>query len=58
VAASVVGRALFAGNHGGRDVSRLVIGSTGEELVREAPCSLLLVPRPAEPAAADPPTDG
>jgi len=28
--------------------SRLVVGSTGEELVREAPCSLLLVPRPAE----------
>lgn len=32
--------------------SRLVVGSTGEELVREAPCSLLLVPRPAEQAAS------
>jgi len=28
--------------------SRLVVGSTGEELAREAPCSLLLVPRPAQ----------
>lgn len=28
--------------------SRLVVGSTGEALVREAPCSLLLVPRPAD----------
>jgi nucleotide-binding universal stress UspA family protein len=37
--------------------SRLVVGSTGEELVRGSPCSLLLVPRPAEQAAADrPPT--
>lgn len=30
--------------------SRLVIGSTGEELLRDAPCSLLLVPRPASAA--------
>jgi nucleotide-binding universal stress UspA family protein len=37
--------------------SRLVVGSTGEELVRDAPCSLLLVPRPAE-TAADRPADG
>jgi nucleotide-binding universal stress UspA family protein len=29
-------------------LARLAVGSTGEELVREAPCSLLLVPRPAE----------
>lgn len=29
-------------------LARLVIGSTGEELSRDAPCSLLLVPRPDE----------
>ena len=31
-------------------LSHLVVGSTGEERVREAPCSLLVVPRPAEEA--------
>ena len=38
--------------------SRLVVGSTGEELVREAPCSLLLVPRPHDAGAAAPAADG
>ena len=45
---------LVIGSRRWGPLSRLVIGSTGEELVREAPCSLLLVPRPAEEAAADP----
>jgi nucleotide-binding universal stress UspA family protein len=30
-----------------------VVGSTGEALVHEAPCSLLLVPRPAGEQSAD-----
>jgi nucleotide-binding universal stress UspA family protein len=30
---------------------RIVVGSTAEELLRRTPCSLLLVPRPAEAAA-------
>jgi predicted RNase H-like HicB family nuclease len=35
-------------------VARIVVGSTAETLLRQAPCSLLLVPRPAEePAAAE-----
>lgn len=49
---------LVVGSRRWGPLSRLVVGSTGEELVREAPCSLLLVPRPAEEAAADPPSDG
>jgi len=39
---------LVVGSRRWGPFSRLVVGSTGEELVREAPCSLLLVPRPAE----------
>lgn len=39
-------------------LSRLVVGSTGEELVRDAPCSLLVVPRPAEPTPERPGDDG
>ncbi|HZV73635.1 MAG TPA: universal stress protein [Conexibacter sp.] len=42
---------LVIGSRRWGPLSRLVVGSTGEELVREAPCSLLLVPRPAEEAA-------
>jgi nucleotide-binding universal stress UspA family protein len=37
-------------------LERIALGSTGEELLHEAPCSLLFVPRPAEadaPAADD-----
>jgi len=48
---------LVVGSRRWGPFSRLVVGSTGEELVREAPCSLLLVPRPDEAAAA-PPADG
>jgi nucleotide-binding universal stress UspA family protein len=40
---------LVVGSRRWGPFSRLVVGSTGEQLVREAPCSLLLVPRPAEP---------
>jgi nucleotide-binding universal stress UspA family protein len=39
---------LVIGSRRWGPLARLVVGSTGEELVREAPCSLLLVPRPAE----------
>jgi nucleotide-binding universal stress UspA family protein len=39
---------LVVGSRRWGPFSRLVVGSTGEELVRGAPCSLLLVPRPAE----------
>jgi nucleotide-binding universal stress UspA family protein len=39
---------LVVGSRRWGPFSRLVVGSTGEQLVREAPCSLLLVPRPAE----------
>ena len=43
---------LVIGSRHWGPLSRLVIGSTGEELVRHAPCSLLVVPRPvAEPDA-------
>lgn len=34
-------------------MARLVVGSTGEELSREAPCSLLLVPRPPQQPGHD-----
>ena len=43
---------LVIGSRRWGPLSRLVVGSTGEELVREAPCSLLLVPRPDEEPAA------
>jgi len=43
---------LVLGSRRWGPLSRLVVGSTGEELAREAPCSLLLVPRPADEAAA------
>jgi hypothetical protein len=36
---------------------RVVVGSTAEELLRRTPCSLLLVPRPAE-TDATPTSDG
>jgi nucleotide-binding universal stress UspA family protein len=39
---------LVLGSRRWGPLSRLVVGSTGEELVRGAPCSLLLVPRPAD----------
>jgi nucleotide-binding universal stress UspA family protein len=41
---------LVIGSRRWGPLARLAIGSTGEELVREAPCSLLLVPRPADAA--------
>lgn len=44
---------LVLGSRRWGPLSRLVIGSTGEELAREAPCSLLLVPRPVEEEPAD-----
>ncbi len=43
---------LVIGSRRWGPLSRLVVGSTGEELVREAPCSLLLVPRPADETVA------
>jgi nucleotide-binding universal stress UspA family protein len=44
---------LVIGSRRWGPLAHLVIGSTGEELLRDAPCSLLLVPRPAqEPVAA------
>lgn len=49
---------LVIGSRRWGPLSRLVVGSTGEELVREAPCSLLVVPRPAEEAPAGPGADG
>jgi nucleotide-binding universal stress UspA family protein len=39
---------LVVGSRRWGPLSRLVVGSTGEELMRETPCSLLLVPRPAK----------
>lgn len=39
---------LVVGSRRWGPLARLVIGSTGEDLVRESPCSLLLVPRPPE----------
>ncbi len=44
---------LVVGSRRWGPLSRLVVGSTGEELVRGAPCSLLLVPRPAQEPAGD-----
>ena len=41
---------LVLGSRHWGPLSRLVVGSTGEELVRNAPCSLLVVPRPAAEA--------
>lgn len=41
---------LVVGSRRWGPLSRLVLGSTGEELLHEAPCSLLLVPRPAAEA--------
>lgn len=49
---------LVIGSRRWGPLSHLVVGSTGEELVREAPCSLLLVPRPAEEAAERSAHDG
>lgn len=49
---------LVIGSRRWGPLSHLVVGSTGEELVREAPCSLLLVPRPAEEAATRSANDG
>jgi nucleotide-binding universal stress UspA family protein len=37
---------LVIGSRQWGPLSRLVIGSTGEELLRDVPCSILLVPRP------------
>lgn len=45
---------LVLGSRRWGPMARLVIGSTGEELVREAPCSLLVVPRPADVDASAP----
>lgn len=42
---------VVGSRHWGRP-SRVVLGSVAERLVRDAPCSLLLVPRPADTAAA------
>ena len=39
---------LVVGSRRWGPLSRLGVGSTGEELMRETPCSLLLVPRPAK----------
>ncbi|HEX4806785.1 MAG TPA: universal stress protein [Conexibacter sp.] len=44
---------LVLGSRRWGPLARLVLGSTGQELVRDAPCSLLLVPRPAEEAPTD-----
>jgi nucleotide-binding universal stress UspA family protein len=51
---------LVVGSRRWGPFARLVVGSTGEELVREAPCSLMLVPRPpeAQTGAAAAATDG
>jgi nucleotide-binding universal stress UspA family protein len=38
---------VLGSRHWGR-LERIALGSTGEELLHEAPCSLLFVPRPAE----------
>jgi nucleotide-binding universal stress UspA family protein len=50
--ATVAGGAdlLVLGSRHWGPLSRLVVGSTGEELVRDAPCSLLVVPRPVAEA--------
>ena len=34
-------------------LARVVVGSTAETLLRQAPCSLVLVPRPAEEPSAE-----
>lgn len=44
---------LVIGSRRWGQLARLVVGSTGEELLHESPCSLLLVPRPA----TEPPRD-
>jgi nucleotide-binding universal stress UspA family protein len=44
---------LVVGSRRWGPLSRLVVGSTGEELLRETPCSLLLVPRPAKVDATE-----
>lgn len=41
---------LVVGSRHWGPLSRLVLGSVAEDLVRDAPCSLLLVPRPASEA--------
>lgn len=43
---------LVVGSRGWGPLARIALGSTAEELTRRSPCSLLLVPRPAQAAAA------
>jgi nucleotide-binding universal stress UspA family protein len=41
-------RTVIIGSRHWGPLERLLIGSRSEELLRDAPCSLLLVPRPPE----------
>jgi nucleotide-binding universal stress UspA family protein len=41
---------LVVGSRGYGTVERVLLGSTSTALIREAPCPVLVVPRPAEPA--------
>lgn len=45
---------LVVGSRRWGALARIVVGSTAETLLRRAPCSLVLVPRPAEEPAAEP----
>ncbi len=47
---------LVVGSHGRDGLSRLVLGSTAEKLMRHAPCPVLVV-RPPEPSKQDPKAD-
>ena len=41
---------IVVGSHGGHGVGHLFVGSVAEKVVRSAPCPILVVPPPDEPA--------
>jgi len=49
---------LVVGSRRWGPLARIVVGSTVEDLLRAAPCSLLLVPRPVTAAEEEPPAPG
>jgi nucleotide-binding universal stress UspA family protein len=46
---------LFCGSRGHGPVGRVVLGSTADQLIHAAPCPVVVVPRSAVTAPADPP---
>lgn len=56
-AESVDADLLVAGSHGRGAIRRLIVGSVATRLLRETPCSILIVPRAAEAYLAGEPTE-